>query len=189
MQFNKETCRELHLGENSQLHENGTGRGGPGRVLQKDMVSSKSHLRPNAHGGADGIGVVPSLPTTGLCELASCDPVLQPHKQYEFVGRSRQLQLGFTSGFALVCAFGAGVQNCSPGFRWRYSTPRSRQAVQKTSSGTDCCLPGLTQCSCTVRFFILAAQKSIAAVGFMLLVILSGCCPECSIAACLKSVA
>lgn len=96
MRFNKEKCRELHLGENSRLHENGTGGDGPGRVLQKDMVSSKSRLRPNARGGADGIGVIPPLPATGLCELASCDPVLQPQKQYEFVGRSRQLQLGLT---------------------------------------------------------------------------------------------
>ena len=96
MRFNKEKGRELHLGENSRLHENGTGGDGPGRVLQKDMVSSKSCLRPNARGGADGIGVIPPLPATGLCELASCDPVLQPQKQYEFVGKSRQLQLGLT---------------------------------------------------------------------------------------------
>lgn len=68
MQFNTEKCRELHLGENSRLQENGTGGEGPGRVLQKDMVSSKSRLRPNARGGADGIGVVPPLPATGRCD-------------------------------------------------------------------------------------------------------------------------
>lgn len=118
-------------------------------------------------------------------------PVLQPQKQFEFVGRSRQLQQGFTRGFALVCvhAFGDKVQNCSPGLRSRYSTPCTGQAVQKTSTGTHCCLPGLTECSCRVRFFILTSQKSFPAVGFMLLVMLGGCCPECSTTACLKSVA
>lgn len=68
MRFNREKCRELHLGENSRLHENGMGGEGPGRVLQSGMVSSKRHLRPNARGGADGIGVVPPLPATGLCD-------------------------------------------------------------------------------------------------------------------------
>jgi len=79
MRFNKEKCREPHLGENSRLRENGTGGDGPGCVLQKDMVSSKSRLRPNAGGGTDGIGAAPLLP--GLCELAACDPARQPQKQ------------------------------------------------------------------------------------------------------------
>lgn len=46
---------------------------GPGRVLRKDVVGSKSHLNPHTD------GVI---------------PVLQPQQKEEFVGSSRQLQLG-----------------------------------------------------------------------------------------------
>lgn len=42
-------------------------------MLMKDVVGSKSHLNPHTD------GVI---------------PVLQPQKKQEFVGRSRQLQLG-----------------------------------------------------------------------------------------------
>lgn len=102
---------------------------GPGHVPWKDVVSSKSHLNPKAGGAI---------------------PVLQPQKKQEFVGRSRQLQLGLTWAFAL-CSYSSFSSNCSPGLWLGCPTSHTKQAVQETCSATDGHLPGLTECSCRFR--------------------------------------